>query len=54
MAIAALGGLITSTFLSLLYFTIVDHFAQWARSILRRSTAGQRQLAKPQQGPLVE
>ncbi|MDK2747005.1 MAG: efflux RND transporter permease subunit [Brevundimonas sp.] len=58
MAIAVLGGLISSTFLSLLYipaiFTIVDDVAQWARRILRRSTAGQRELAKPRQGPLVE
>jgi HAE1 family hydrophobic/amphiphilic exporter-1 len=58
MAIAVLGGLITSTILSLLYipaiFTIVDDVAQWARRILRRSTAGQRELAKPRQAPLVE
>ena len=58
MAIAVLGGLISSTFLSLLYipaiFTIVDDVAQWARRILRRSTAGQRELAKPRQAPLVE
>ena len=58
MAIAVLGGLISSTFLSLLYipaiFTIVDDFAGWARRILHRSTAGQRELAKPKQGPLVE
>ena len=51
MAIAVLGGLISSTFLSLLYipaiFTIVDDFAQGARRILRRRTAGQRELAKP-------
>jgi len=58
MAIAVLGGLISSTFLSLLYipaiFTIVDDFAQGARRILHRKTAGQRELAKPKQGPLVE
>ncbi|NBB65614.1 acriflavine resistance protein B [Pseudomonas sp. ODNR1LW] len=58
MAIAVLGGLISSTFLSLLYipaiFTIVDDVAQKVRRILRRSTAGQRELVKPQQGPLVE
>lgn len=51
MAIAVLGGLISSTFLSLLYipaiFTIVDDFAQWARRILRRKTAGQHQLSQP-------
>ena len=58
MAIAVLGGLISSTFLSLLYipaiFTIVDDVAQWARRILRRSTAGQRELAKPRPGTVVE
>ncbi|WP_312594885.1 efflux RND transporter permease subunit [Brevundimonas sp.] len=56
MAIAVLGGLISSTFLSLLYipaiFTIVDDFAQGARRILRRKTAGQRELAKPR--PVAE
>ena len=39
MAIAVLGGLISSTFLSLLYipaiFTIVDDIAGWGRRILR-------------------
>jgi multidrug efflux pump subunit AcrB len=58
MAIAVLGGLISSTFLSLLYipaiFTIVDDIAGWSRRILHRSTAGQRELAKPRQNPLVE
>ncbi|WP_313447008.1 efflux RND transporter permease subunit [Brevundimonas sp.] len=58
MAIAVLGGLISSTFLSLLYipaiFTIVDDIAGWGRRILSRKTAGQRELAKPRQGPLVE
>nr|WP_314529139.1 efflux RND transporter permease subunit [uncultured Brevundimonas sp.] len=58
MAIAVLGGLISSTFLSLLYipaiFTIVDDFAGWGRRILHRKTAGQRELAKPKQAPLVE
>jgi HAE1 family hydrophobic/amphiphilic exporter-1 len=48
MAIAVLGGLISSTFLSLLYipaiFTIVDDFAGWARRRLSRMTAGQRRL----------
>ncbi len=58
MAIAVLGGLISSTFLSLLYipaiFTIVDDFAQGARRILRRKTAGQRELAKPRAGSVTE
>ncbi|WP_453976472.1 efflux RND transporter permease subunit [Brevundimonas sp. Marseille-Q4549] len=58
MAIAVLGGLISSTFLSLLYipaiFTIVDDVAGWGRRILHRKTAGQRELAKPKQAPLVE
>jgi HAE1 family hydrophobic/amphiphilic exporter-1 len=58
MAIAVLGGLISSTFLSLLYipaiFTIVDDFAGWGRRILHRKTAGQRELAQPKQAPLVE
>lgn len=48
MAIAVLGGLISSTFLSLLYipaiFTIVDDVAQGARRFLSRQTAGQRRL----------
>ncbi|MFN3838019.1 MAG: efflux RND transporter permease subunit [Brevundimonas sp.] len=58
MAIAVLGGLISSTFLSLLYipaiFTIVDDFAGWGRRILHRKTAGQRELAKPRAGSVVE
>ena len=58
MAIAVLGGLISSTFLSLLYipaiFTIVDDFAGWGRRILHRKTAGQRELAKPRPGSVVE
>lgn len=58
MAIAVLGGLISSTFLSLLYipaiFTIVDDFAGWARRILHRKTAGQRELAKPKAKTVVE
>ncbi|WP_288760265.1 efflux RND transporter permease subunit [uncultured Brevundimonas sp.] len=48
MAIAVLGGLISSTFLSLLYipaiFTIVDDVAQFARRRLRGLTAGQRRM----------
>ncbi len=32
MAIGALGGLISSTFLSLLCFTIVDDFPEWAKT----------------------
>ena len=58
MAIAVLGGLISSTFLSLLYipaiFTIVDDFAQWIRGILHRKTAGQRQLAQPKPRTTIE
>jgi len=53
-----LGGLISSTFLSLLYipaiFTIVDDIAGWGRRILSRKTAGQRELAKPKPGTVVE
>ncbi|MNE74342.1 hypothetical protein D3C80_1704180 [compost metagenome] len=44
-----LGGLISSTFLSLLYipaiFTIVDDIAGWGRRMLGRMFAGQRKLA---------
>jgi len=58
MAIAVLGGLISSTFLSLLYipaiFTIVDDIAGWGRRILHRKTAGQRELAKPRPGSVVQ
>ena len=58
MAIAVLGGLISSTFLSLLYipaiFTIVDDIAGWGRRILHRKTAGQRELAKPRPGTVVK
>jgi HAE1 family hydrophobic/amphiphilic exporter-1 len=49
MAIAVLGGLISSTFLSLLYipaiFTIVDDIAGFGRRVLGRMFAGQRKLA---------
>ncbi|MNL16135.1 Multidrug resistance protein MdtC [compost metagenome] len=49
MATAVLGGLISSTFLSLLYipafFTIVDDIAGWGRRMLSRMFAGQRRLA---------
>jgi HAE1 family hydrophobic/amphiphilic exporter-1 len=49
MAIAVLGGLISSTFLSLLYipavFTIVDDVAGFGRRLLSRMFAGQRKLA---------
>ena len=49
MAIAVLGGLISSTFLSLLYipaiFTIVDDFAHWTRRRLGKRFESQRQLA---------
>lgn len=50
-----LGGLISSTFLSLLYipaiFTIVDDVAQFARRRLSRMTAGQRRLASEREEP---
>ena len=49
MAIAVLGGLISSTFLSLLYipaiFTIVDDIAGWGRRGLGRMFAGQRRVS---------
>ncbi|MBD3837780.1 efflux RND transporter permease subunit [Brevundimonas sp.] len=55
MAIAVLGGLISSTFLSLLYipaiFTIVDDVAQFARRNLRRLTAGQRRMDGEREQP---
>lgn len=55
MAIAVLGGLISSTFLSLLYipaiFTIVDDVAQFARRNLRRLTAGQRRMDGQREQP---
>ncbi len=45
MAIAVVGGLISSTFLSLLFippiFTIVDDMSQWARRRMGRMFAGQ-------------
>ncbi|PZO06063.1 MAG: acriflavine resistance protein B [Alphaproteobacteria bacterium] len=45
MAIAVVGGLISSTFLSLLYipaiFTIVDDVSRWARGRLSKRFAGQ-------------
>ncbi|MGV9009032.1 efflux RND transporter permease subunit [Brevundimonas sp.] len=48
MAIAVVGGLISSTFLSLLYipaiFTIVDDIAGWGRRGLGRMFAGQRKV----------
>jgi multidrug efflux pump subunit AcrB len=47
MAIAVVGGLISSTFLSLLYipaiFTIVDDLSQWSRRRMGKMFAGQRQ-----------
>ena len=47
MAIAVVGGLISSTFLSLLYipaiFTIIDDASGWARRRLGKAFAGQRQ-----------
>lgn len=48
MAVAVLGGLISSTFLSLLYipaiFTIVDDIAHWAKRQSSRLFAGQHRL----------
>ena len=48
MAIAVVGGLISSTFLSLLFippiFTIVDDVAKWGSRRLSKRFAGQRQL----------
>jgi HAE1 family hydrophobic/amphiphilic exporter-1 len=47
MAIAVVGGLISSTFLSLLFippiFTIVDDISGWARRRLSKRFAGQRE-----------
>ncbi|MDB5421842.1 MAG: acriflavine resistance protein [Brevundimonas sp.] len=58
MAIAVVGGLISSTFLSLLFippiFTIVDDIGGWGRRRLSAMFAGQRQPhpdAKPVQAP---
>lgn len=49
MAVAVVGGLISSTFLSLLYipavFTIIDDIAGFGRRMLNRMFAGQRRLA---------
>lgn len=49
MAIAVLGGLISSTFLSLLYipaiFTIVDDIAGWGRRRIGKAFAGQHRMA---------
>jgi len=49
MAIAVVGGLISSTFLSLLFippiFTIVDDISGWFRRRLGTAFAGQRQVA---------
>jgi HAE1 family hydrophobic/amphiphilic exporter-1 len=51
MAIAVVGGLISSTFLSLLFippiFTIVDDVAGFLRRRLGRMFAGQRDLPDP-------
>ena len=51
MAIAVLGGLISSTFLSLLFippiFTIVDDLSGWARRVITRK-------AREGQGPVVQ
>jgi hydrophobe/amphiphile efflux-1 (HAE1) family protein len=55
MAIAVLGGLISSTFLSLLYipaiFTIVDDFAQRARRMMGRKFASQRLMQDGSERP---
>ncbi len=44
MAVAVIGGLMTSTVLRLLVipavFTVVDDFGRWVRRLLRRGTAG--------------
>ena len=49
MAIAVLGGLISSTFLSLLYipaiFTIVDDIAGWGRRRIGKAVPGQHRMA---------
>jgi multidrug efflux pump subunit AcrB len=50
MAVAVIGGLITSTFLSLLVipvvFTYVDDLVQWTGRVLRRKT-GATQGSQP-------
>ncbi|HAD84562.1 MAG TPA: RND transporter, partial [Brevundimonas sp.] len=55
MAVAVVGGLISSTFLSLLYipavFTIVDDVAGFGRRLLHRMFAGQRRLAGEDRTP---
>ncbi len=55
MAVAVLGGLISSTFLSLLYipavFTIVDDIAGFGRRMLNRMFAGQRRMAGESHAP---
>lgn len=49
MAIAVIGGLITSTFLTLLVvpvvFTLVDDFSNWLQQ--RFAHRGQQQIARP-------
>ena len=58
MAIAVIGGLITSTFLSLLYipaiFTIVDDLAGFGSRQLGRMFAGQRDTPIRPQAPPAE
>lgn len=53
MAVAVLGGLISSTFLSLLYipaiFTIVDDIAGWMRRMGGKLFAGQRTVPGPKE-----
>jgi HAE1 family hydrophobic/amphiphilic exporter-1 len=51
MAIAVIGGLITSTVLSLFYvpvvFTYVDDAKRWIQRVARRGHAGQAVTASP-------
>ena len=60
MAIAVIGGLITSTFLSLLvvpaFFTYVDDVAQWFKRLrhLRQGTAATTAVAPPPAGSSVQ
>jgi multidrug efflux pump subunit AcrB len=55
MAIAVVGGLITSTFLSLLFippiFTIIDDIAGWGRRRLGTMFAGQHQTQQAKASP---
>ena len=59
MAIVVIGGLLTSTFLSLLVipvvFTYVDDFLVWLRHFSRQRVASEHEPPRPQigQSPLV-